>query len=157
MLAQLVFHPQHLIARGVGGHDEGRDTALAGVGVGDREDDHGLAALARRDELLGAVQDVVVAVAAGAGAQAAGVRTRLRLGQGKAADVLAACQRPQELLFLRVVAELQDGHAGDRIVHAHDGGACAATGRDFLQRHGVRHVAAVVAIPFLGHQHAEET
>ena len=121
MLPQLVFHAQHLIARRVGRHDERRDAALARVGVGNGEDDHGLSALARRDELLGAVQDVVVAIAPRARAQAACVRSRLRLGQGKAADVRTAGQGTQELVLLRVVAELQDGHARDRIVHAHDG------------------------------------
>ncbi|KAG1444116.1 hypothetical protein G6F57_017894 [Rhizopus arrhizus] len=145
VLAQLVFDAQHLIPRRVGRHDEGGNAALAGVRISHGEDDHRLAAFARGDELLGAVQDVVVAVAAGPGAQAAGIGPRLRLGQRKAPDVFARGQRPQELVLLRIGAELQDRHAGNRVVHAHDRGTRAVACGNFFQRHRIRDIAAGVA------------
>ena len=108
------------------------------------------------DELLGAVQHVVITVAPGTGAQVAGIGAGLGLGEGEGADHPSFRQWPQELVFLRVGAVLQDRHAGDRVVHAHDGRAGAVAGRDLFERHGVRQVAAGVAVPFLRHQHAEK-
>ncbi len=157
MLAELVLDPHHLITRAVGRHNKGTDTALAGVWIGDGENDHRAGMLARRDELLGSIEHVVIAVAPGAGAQAAGIGAGLRFGEGKGADLLAARQRAKEIALLLVVAETQDGHATHRVVHAHDGRAGAVTGGDLLQRHGIGQVARVAAAPLLRHQHAEET
>ncbi|MCY1293626.1 hypothetical protein D9M70_428910 [compost metagenome] len=156
MLAELFLHPHHLESGGVGGHDEGADALLAGLRVGDREDDHHSSMAAGGDELLGAVQHVVVTVAAGAGAQVAGIRPGLGLGEGEGADHLAAGQGTQEALLLLLAAVLEDGHAAHRVVHAHDGGAGAVTGGDLLQGHGVGQVAGGRAAPLFRHQHAEE-
>ncbi len=68
MLAELVLHPHHLITRAIGRHDKGTDTALAGVRIGHREDDHRAGMLTGGNELLGAVEHVMIAVATGAGA-----------------------------------------------------------------------------------------
>ena len=61
--------------------------------------------LAGGDELLDAVQHVVIAVALRARRDRAGVGADVRLGQAEAAEHVAARQRLQVLLLLRVGAE----------------------------------------------------
>ncbi|MCY1350752.1 hypothetical protein D9M69_369940 [compost metagenome] len=156
VLAEFFLHPHHLVAGGIGGDDEGADALLAGLRIGDGEDDHHAGMLAGGDELLGAVQHVMIAVAARAGAQVAGIGTGLGLGEGEGADHLARGQRLQEALLLLLAAVFENGHAAHRIVHAHDRGAGAVTGGDLLQGHGVGEVAGGRAAPLLGHQHAEK-
>ena len=70
--------------------------------VGDREHDGDVGVLAGRDELLDAVQHVDVAAALGARRDRAGIGTDVRLGQAEAAERLAARERLQERLLLRV-------------------------------------------------------
>ncbi|MNN21613.1 hypothetical protein D3C81_1349420 [compost metagenome] len=156
VLAELVLDAHDAVAGGIGGHDEGADALLARRRVGDGEDDHHAGMAAGGDELLGAVQHIVVAVASGAGAQVAGIGTGLGLGEGEGADHLARGQRLQEALLLLLAAVLEDGHAAHRVVHAHDGGAGAVTGGYLLQSHGVGQVAGGRAAPLFRHQHAEE-
>jgi hypothetical protein len=62
VLAQLVLDARHRVARRVGGHDEGADALLARGLVGDRHDDGHVAVLAAGDELLDAVEHVLVAL-----------------------------------------------------------------------------------------------
>ena len=90
MLAQLLLFSRHAVARGVAGHDEGADALLARVRVGHREDQEEFAALAAADELLGAVDDELVALAHRAGFQVGRVRAGLRFGQREARVVIAA-------------------------------------------------------------------
>ena len=63
VLAELVFEARDDVARRRRRHDEGADALLAGGLVGDRHDDRDVAVLAAGDELLDAVEHVVVAVA----------------------------------------------------------------------------------------------
>ncbi|MOA06842.1 hypothetical protein D3C78_1265070 [compost metagenome] len=98
----------------------------------------------------------MIAVQARTGLQAAGVGTGLGLGQRERAEHGAAGQRLEELLFLLIVAELEDRHTADRVVHAHDGRTGTIAGGDFFQGHGVRQVPGVATAPLFRHQHAEE-
>jgi hypothetical protein len=59
--------------------------------------------LAAGDELLAAVQDIMVAVAQGRRAQGGGVAARVRLGQGECTQQRAAGQRAQPAFLLGVV------------------------------------------------------
>ncbi len=156
MQAKLVLDADDLIAGRIGRHDEGGDALLAGIGIGDGEDDDDMAVLARGDELLGAVEHIVIAVAARAGAQVGGVGAGLRLGQRKAADPFAARKLRQEALLLLLGAEFQDRHAADRAVDAHDGRARPVAGGDFLEGHGIGDGAGVRAAIGFRHQHAEQ-
>src|SRR5690349_6394266 len=61
VLAHLVLEPRDAVAGRRGGHDEGADAALAGRLVRHRHHDRDIAVLAAGDELLHAVEHVVVA------------------------------------------------------------------------------------------------
>ncbi|MCY1401816.1 hypothetical protein D9M71_169400 [compost metagenome] len=156
MLTQLVLHAHHPVAGGIGGDDEGADAVLAGGRVGHGEDHHHPGVFGGGDELLTAVQHIVVAVAARAGLQRAGIGARLRFGEGESTEHLAVCQRHEELAFLRLAAELGDGHAAHRVVHAHDGRAGTVAGGDFFQGQGQAHMAGLRTAPLFRHQHAEK-
>ncbi|MNZ57509.1 hypothetical protein D3C78_754910 [compost metagenome] len=73
VLAELVLDAHDAVAGGVGGYDEGADALLARRRVGHGEDDHHAGMAAGSDELLAAVQYVMIAVATRLGAQVAGV------------------------------------------------------------------------------------
>jgi hypothetical protein len=153
---ELFLQPRHLPAGGIGRHDEGADPLLAGGGICDREDDRHVGRTARRDELLGAVEDPVVAVAPGARLDGCRIRSGRRLGQRESTQLLAPGERAQEGLFLPVGAEFQDRHAADRIVHAHDRRGRTVAGRDLLDGERVSDVIHARPVEFLGHQHAHE-
>ena len=156
MLAELVLDRDDLVAGGVGRHDKGGDAALAGVRVGHREKDDDIAVLARGDELLRAVDDVVIAIAARAGLERRGVRSGLRFGQGEAADPLARRHLRQEALFLRLGAKAQDRRAADRAVDREDCRAGPVARRHFLKRQRIGHRAQIRAAIALGHQHPQK-
>jgi hypothetical protein len=82
-LAGLFLDARHDVARRRGGHDEGADAFLACALVGDGKDDGDVRSLARGDELLHAVQDVVLALPLGSRGDRRGVRADLRLRQGE--------------------------------------------------------------------------
>ena len=124
------------------GTDEGADALLAGGLVGHRHDDRDVAVLAAGDELLDAVEHVVVAVAHGAWCAAPPAsRADVRLGQAEGAEHLAARQRPQPLLLLRVVARTPSGceHTG-QLLTLDDGRGGAVAGGDLFQHEGQRQV-----------------
>ena len=106
-LPHRALYSQHGVARGPGRNDEGRDAALAGGGVGDGKDERQVGALAGGDELLGAVQDELVADLVRARGDGRGVRSRAGLGQAECAELLAAGEGPQVafLLFGRAVPQ----------------------------------------------------
>ena len=79
----------------------------------------------------------------------------MRLGQAEAAEHVAARERLQVLLLLRVGAERVDRPADDRVLHADDRRRRAVAGGDLLERHGERHVVHAGAVPLLRHDHAE--
>ncbi len=157
MLAELQLHPLDAEAGRIRRHDEGRQPGLPLVGIGHREDDRDLRVLPRGDELLGAVDDVMIALAPRARADRGGVGARVRLGQAEAADPLAARHGLQIFLTLRVVAVIQDRHAADAVMHAHDGRDGATTGRDLDDRSGIGDIIEPRAVPFAGHVHAHES
>ena len=113
------------------------------------------ALLAGRDELLDAVQHVAIAAPLGARRDRAGVRADVRLGQAEAAEPLAARERLQVVLLLRVGAERVDRPADDGVLHADDRRRRAVAGGDLLERDGERHVVDPGAAPRSGHDHAE--
>ena len=79
----------------------------------------------------------------------------MRLGEAEAAEPLAARERLQVFLLLRVGAEREDRPAHDRVLHADDRGRRAVAGGDLLERERQRHVVHRRAAPLLGHDHAE--
>ena len=156
MLAELVLHTRYLVTRRVGWHDERSDATLAGLRVGDGEDDDHTGVLPGRNELLAAVEYVVVAIQARTGLQAAGVGTRLGFGQREGPDHRTAGQRCEELLLLLLGAKFEYGHATHRVVHAHDGRAGTIACGDLFQGQGICHVPRIAAAVLLRHQHAEQ-
>ena len=154
MLAQLVFQPRHHIAGRVGRHDEGAHALLAGALVGDGDDDGDMAVLAAGDELLDAVDHIVVAVLHRRGAQGRGVAAHMRLGQAERAQHLALRQRRQPLLFLRGVAVAHQDGVDRAVGHADRGAGAAVAGGDFFQHQRQRQVVEVGAAELLGHADA---
>ena len=69
MLAELVLQTRHLITRRIRRHDKSAHALLAGTLVGDGDDDGELAVLTVGDELLDAIDAVVITLASGGGAQ----------------------------------------------------------------------------------------
>ncbi|MNC14665.1 hypothetical protein D3C75_624520 [compost metagenome] len=156
MLAELVFDPRDFVARRIGRHYKGADATFAGTRIGHRKHDHHPGILPGGDELLAAVEHIMIAFQARTGFQAAGVGTGLGLGQRKGTEHRTAGQRFEEALFLLIGAVVEDRYATHGVVHAHDGRAGAIAGGDFFQRHGVGQVTGVASAPLLRHQHAEE-
>jgi hypothetical protein len=113
MQTELVFDADDLIARRVGRHDESGNALLAGVGIGYGKDDDDIAVLARRDELLGTIDDVMITRAAGAGTEIRCIRPGLRFRQGKTTDPFAGGQFRKESLLLLFRAEFQDRHTAN--------------------------------------------
>ncbi len=120
------------------------------------EDQGDVGILPGGDELLGAVEHVAIAAQFGPALQRGGVRTAVRLGQTKSAQLCAGCERTQIALLLRVRAVFEDRHAADRVVPAHDGGACAVASGDLLQSEGVGDIVGARPTPFRRHRHAHE-
>ena len=99
-LAHLFFEAGDDVALGFRGYDEGGYAFLAGVLVGNGEYQRYIRVFAGGDELLGAVEDIMVAVFSGGCAQRRRVRSGLRLGEPERAEYLAARQRRKKLFFL---------------------------------------------------------
>ena len=88
VLAELLLDLGDDEAGRVGRHDEGGNALLAGLRVGDGEDDRHVGVLARGDELLGAREDIGgIAVAPRPRLDRGGVGARAGLGQAEAADL----------------------------------------------------------------------
>ena len=154
MLAHLVLDARHRVAGRGRGHDEGADALLAGGLVGDGHDDGHVAVLAAGDELLDAVEHVVVAVAHGGGLQPAGLGADMRLGQAEGAEHVAARQRLEEALLLLGIAIGHQDRAHRAVVDADHGAGGAVAGGDLFQDDGQRQVVEPGAVPFGGHGHA---
>ena len=77
------------------------------VAVGHRHDDHHAADPAVRDERLGAVEHPALALPDGRRPHAGGVAAGAGLGEAPGAQHFAAHQPRQELLFLRVVPNIE--------------------------------------------------
>ena len=155
-LAELRLDPRHDIARGRGRHDERGDPVRAFPRAGAREDQRNVRILASRDELLRAVEHVVVTVTQRPGRQRAGVGSAMRLGQRERAQHLAGGHRSQEALLLIVAAEPRDRHATDRIVATHHGGRRCIARRNLLERQRGRHRVDVGAAPLGRHVHPHQ-
>ena len=108
-MPELVLVGAVAIAGGAVGDQKGGDPLVLLLESTSREDEDATSAIgAVGDEVLGAVEDLVVAVLLGRRAHA----TRRRypaagLGQGEAAELLARGQGGQELLLLLLAAELE--------------------------------------------------
>ncbi len=125
MLAQLVFQPRHHITGRAGGHDEGARAFFAGAFVGHGDDDRRMSIFAAGDELLDAVEHVLIALLHRRGAQRRGTAARCGSGQAEDAQHLALRERREPLLFLlRIAVAHEDGIDG--AVGDADGGAGAA-------------------------------
>jgi len=61
--AELFFDPDNLIARRIGGHDDGADTLLACRCIRNGKNNDDIAILTRGDELLRAIKNIVIAIA----------------------------------------------------------------------------------------------
>ncbi|MNJ51031.1 hypothetical protein D3C77_463240 [compost metagenome] len=105
VLAEFVLDPGDLIAGGIGRNDKSADAALAGTRISNSENDHYPGILPGSDELLAAIEHIVVAVTARTGLQAAGIGARLGFGQGKGTEHLTTGKRGKKLLLLRVIAK----------------------------------------------------
>ncbi len=156
-LPGLVFEPFDDVARRAGGHEEGADAFLARGPVGCGHHDGDLSVLAAGDELLDAVEDVVVTLQPCRGAQVGGVRSGLRFGQRERADPLAARHRAQPLVFLRIATPGHQNGAHRAVVHAHDGAGGAVGRGDLLNGQRERQVVEPGAVPFGGHGDAQAT
>ena len=154
--AHLRLQSYHLVAGRVRGHDKGGNAALALFRIGNREDQGEIGILARRDELLAAIDDIAVPVAHRPGGQGARVRATLGLGQGKGAKNLALGQGAQITLLLRQGAKFQYRHAADGIMATHHDSHGAIGGGNFLQCHGVGYIVESGAAPFRRHRHAHQ-
>ena len=107
VLTHLLLHHRHLVTRIVGRHRKCAYTLLSRSGIGDREHDGQLSMFTRGDELLGAVDDILIAVAQCAGLQCSRIRSGLRLGEAEAAQHPAGGERTQVLLLQIVAAEVE--------------------------------------------------
>mmetsp|Transcript_5031 Transcript_5031/g.18550 ORF Transcript_5031/g.18550 Transcript_5031/m.18550 type:complete len:563 (+) Transcript_5031:3103-4791(+) len=154
VLAQLLFDPGDRVARRGRGHEEGADALLAGRLVRHGHHDGHVAVLATGDELLDAVEHVVVAVAHGRRAQAAGLGAHMRLGQAERAEHVAARQGFEEALLLVVVAEGHQDGANRAVVDADHRAGAAVAGGDLFEDDGQGQIVQAGAIPLGGHGHA---
>ena len=144
------------VARRLGVDDEGRDAALAGLRIGDGDDEGDVRRRAAGDELLGARQHVAVALAHRARADRGRVRSALRLGQGEGGELGAGRQVAHVALLLGLGAVVQDRHDAHRVVAAHHGRERPVAGRDLGQRQGVGDMVGARPAPLGRHRHAHE-
>ncbi|MNI24005.1 hypothetical protein D3C73_776100 [compost metagenome] len=156
MKAEFLLDTDHLITGRIRRHDEGRYALLARVGIGDGKNDDHLAVLARSDELLCAVDHVMITIAPCACLEVRGVGTGLRFGQRKTADPLAGRKTRQKALLLFFRPEFEDRHAADRTVDTHDRRARSVAGGDFLHRRSIGEHAGIGTAIGIRHQHAEQ-
>src|SRR4029077_2549028 len=105
VLSELVFEASRDIAAGRGIDDERGYALLARAPVGHGKHDRDIGVLAGGDELLDAVEGVIITAALGAGSDRGGVRSDMRLAQAEATELDPARERLQVLLLLRVGAE----------------------------------------------------
>ena len=155
VLAELFLDARDHVAGAVGRHDEGADALLAGCLVGDGEYHGDIGVLAAGDELLHAVEDIMIALALRARGDRACVRSRMRFGQTEASEQPALRQRLEEIVLLRVarIAVENIAHQG---LYAGDGRGRAVAGGDFLQGQRERDVIQPRAAPLLGNGDAEQ-
>ena len=143
--------PAHLVldrAEGKAGrvlrHDEGRD-AFRPVGAGPHHGHVDVAVAGAGNELLGAVDHIVVAVAHGPRLQRRRIGAGARLGQAVAAQPFHRGQLRQETLPLFVAAEAVDHPAG-HVVDGDEGREAGAGPRQRLEdQHGVEPAEAGAA------------
>src|SRR6185503_11675564 len=100
MLAEFVLEPRDEVARRIRRNNERADAALTRRFIGHGQDNRDIAVLPARDELLDAVDDVVLALAHRACPKCRGIRARLRLGQTECAQHLAARERREPIALL---------------------------------------------------------
>ncbi|KKO64391.1 hypothetical protein VM94_01764 [Janthinobacterium sp. KBS0711] len=155
MLAHLLFQSRHNVAWRIGRHPEGADAALAGCLVGDGHDDGHVRIFSAGNELLGAVEYVLIAVAGGRRAQGRGVAARVRFRQAKRTEHRALRQRTQPLFLLRVVGVHHGDAADGAIVDGNDGRRAAIAGGDFFQYQGQRYIVEAGATECFRHGHAK--
>ena len=86
---------------------------------------------------------------------AARIRAEVRLGEAEAADPLAGGQLGQELLLLRLGAELVDRHHHQRALHAHHRAEARIDALDLARDQAVADIAHAGAAVLLGDDDAE--
>ena len=151
VLAELVLYAGDRIARRFRGHDERADAALAGSLVSHGHHDCHFGVLARGDELLDAVQHIVVAVKRRGRAQAGRVGADVRLSQTERAKHLAARERHQPLLLLRLAREAHHDRADGAVVDRHHRAGAAIASGDFLKDDRQRRVVEPGTAVLVGH------
>ena len=119
-----------------------------------RHDDRDVAVLAAGDELLDAVQHVLAAVAQRRRLQAVGLRADVRLGEAERAEHVAARERLQPLLLLRIVRPRHQDRADRAVVDADDRRGRAVAGGDLLEDDGEREVVEAGAVELGRHRDA---
>ena len=108
-----------------------------------------------RDELLGSVEDVLVAVPLRAGLHRRGVRTAAGLGKRVRGHLLAGRKRRAQPLFLLLRSRNEDRVRAERLHREYQrrAGACF---RDFLDAHTDRDARTGDAAVLLGKRDAED-
>jgi hypothetical protein len=154
-LAELVLLAQDREAFALRRHEKGADAPPLLAGIGHGEDDHHVGLGALGDELLGAVDDPMVAVEPGRRLEVGRVGAGMRFGQTEPAEHLATGHGLEPALLLLLRAELEKRHADHRVLHGQHAGDAAVDGRNLLDHRAEIGMAGARAAPVLGHHHAE--
>jgi hypothetical protein len=136
---------------------EGGDVVMAGtLGVGDREHHADVAFLAVGGEGLGAVEHPTAVGPLGPRPCARGIGARTGLGQAPGADLLARGQRREPAAPLRVIAELVDVVAAQRVVGSHADPDRRVDARQLGDHEDVLDIAQTGAAVLFGEDDAEK-
>ena len=133
MLAQFVLNARHCVAGRFGWHQERADAALASTFVGYSHHNRKVGILARRDELFGAVEHVMIGVKRGRGAQAGRVGACMCLGQRECAEHFTARQRHQPIALLLLVGEAHQDRTHRAVVNRNHGAHAAIARCNFFK------------------------
>ena len=155
-LAELFFLARDDIAFHRFIDDEAGDALAASRCVGHREQHRAPRNSARRDELLGAVDDVAIALLHRSRAQVRSIGPGLRFGQREGAHVFAGGKLAQPAVLLCVGAVLVEDDAGRGVVHAHHGGNGAIAGGDLLEEQRIGDGVDLGAVPLRRRGGAED-
>ena len=156
LLPHLVFDAADAIAGLLGVNDEAADAFFALPEFRRGKHQRNVGVLARGDELLCSVKNVSSVPPFGARPNCTRVRATLRFREAKGAQHLAARHRPQILLLLLWRSVLNERHAADGIMAAHDRRDGPIAGRDFLQRKRIGDIVRAGAVPFRRNRHSHE-
>ncbi|SEP47173.1 hypothetical protein SAMN02990966_06795 [Rhodospirillales bacterium URHD0017] len=159
-LPHRVLDPCHGVAGCFRRHDERRNALLAHRRVGHREDQGDVGAAAGGNELLGAVQDELVADPLGARRDRRGIGAGARFGEAEGAQKFAAGEWTQEAFLLLRRAVPQERQADQRVVYLERRRRRAVRCRDIHDGEGIGDIVGAGAVELRRHgqaQHAELT